>query len=478
MNIILAIMALGQICGPGGCSTGNCGVPQSSYQQFSQQKRTYSGPLINRSSERTVVRSRKAPTYVPPQGTSTTDVPVVKVNNNQWAGSGTIISDDRTNALVLSCGHLFRESVGVISVTVGNKKFPGEMVKLDVDKELSLIRISSPGVGVHPMTRTNSQPGEFVKAMGYSGGVFGFSIGVVQTYKWYTGNNTWMTCSFKAPSGFSGGPVFNQNYYVVGVIWGTDSAVPIETIHEFLSGIYSPPVVNPPGISPPILPLPEPQNPPILPEPGPAPECSGIEELRNTIDEITEFHSEVNTYFTTNNKNWEEATKDKVIVAKRLVKVEEEVERIDSELKYHIDTSINLEDRVIKLESDVQTLLTQEPVQGPPGEKGEKGEKGDKGDPGEKGDSILPLPTINVSHIVLVSPSNGPYWDELKKSYYDAKKHFSDIIHVVPTKNVGPMPALVIYDSGNPVWKTTGVEGVMEALDAISNDAFSFLKEE
>ncbi len=85
--------------------------------------------------------------------------------------------------------------------------------------------------------------------------------------------------------------------------------------------------------------------------------------------------------------------------------------------------------------------------------------------------NALPKPQEpnQVSHYVLVSTQSGDYWTDMRRLYYEAKEHYQ-IDHAIPIGNVGPLPAIVAYRSGSPVWQATGVLPVTRALEAIRSD--------
>ena len=126
---------------------------------------------------------------------------------------------------------------------------------------------------------------------------------------------------------------------------------------------------------------------------------------------------------------------------------------------------------------------------GEPGDKGETGDQGPKGDPGEADvDAIVAIvldrlqgqmpvqPADRISHFVLAYYPGAAYWQQIQPAYYAAKEHY--VIELVsPSQNVGPLPAIVAYKDGSPVWKATGVNNVLSTLDKIESDSFSLVKE-
>ncbi len=75
----------------------------------------------------------------------------VKDARGQSCGTGTIIDARNGQALILTCGHLFRDSQGKGPIEVDlfgpapAERVPGELVHYDLDRDLGLVSISTPG---------------------------------------------------------------------------------------------------------------------------------------------------------------------------------------------------------------------------------------------------------------------------------------------------------------------------------------------
>ena len=80
----------------------------------------------------------------------------ISESNGSSCGSGTIIDVHGEDALVLTCGHIFRESSGRGKITVdlflenGRRSIAGQLVRYDLERDLALVGIR-PGVPVQTM---------------------------------------------------------------------------------------------------------------------------------------------------------------------------------------------------------------------------------------------------------------------------------------------------------------------------------------
>ncbi len=79
----------------------------------------------------------------------------IKDSSGQSSGSGTIIDARRGEALILTCGHLFRDSQGKGPIEVdlsgpgGPERLPGRLIHYDLQRDLALVAIATP----RPVTR-------------------------------------------------------------------------------------------------------------------------------------------------------------------------------------------------------------------------------------------------------------------------------------------------------------------------------------
>jgi len=150
----------------------------------------------------------------------------VKHAGGQSCGSGTIIDARRGEALVLTCGHLFRESQGqgLIEVDIfaprAEEKVRGTLVHFDADSDLGLVSIR-PAMAVRP-ARVAPPHYRLVKgARVYSAGCDGGApptvrAGVITALDRFLGPPN-LTATGLPVEGRSGGGLFTAEGFVVGV---------------------------------------------------------------------------------------------------------------------------------------------------------------------------------------------------------------------------------------------------------------------
>lgn len=144
----------------------------------------------------------------------------------QSCGSGTIIDARRGEALVLTCGHLFRESQGrgVIEVDIfaprAEEKLRGTLVHFDTESDLGLVSIR-PGSAVRaarvgpPQYRLTK--GARVFSAGCDGGAPPtIRAGVITALDRFLGSPN-LTATGLPVEGRSGGGLFSAEGYVIGV---------------------------------------------------------------------------------------------------------------------------------------------------------------------------------------------------------------------------------------------------------------------
>ncbi len=156
----------------------------------------------------------------------------------QSNGTGTIVDAREGQALVLTCGHLFRDSggSGAIMVTlyessasgpVQRATVPGKLIDYDLDRDLGLVAIR-PGVAVQAAAiapvGTATAPGEAVTSVGCNQGADPTVLrSRVTTVDRYSGHPNLQVAG--APiEGRSGGGLFNSRGQLVGVCFAADPA--------------------------------------------------------------------------------------------------------------------------------------------------------------------------------------------------------------------------------------------------------------
>lgn len=167
-------------------------------------------------------------------------------------GTGTIVDARSGEALILTCGHIFRESQGrgAIQVTlfdhgpqgaVKRDVVAGRMVAYDLERDLGLVSIwiNAP-VQVAPIAPANAAParGEPVTSMGCNGGADPTPIvSRVNSVDRYTGHPNLQAAG--APvEGRSGGGLFDAAGQVVGVCFAADPQAD-EGLYAALGSIHA-----------------------------------------------------------------------------------------------------------------------------------------------------------------------------------------------------------------------------------------------
>jgi hypothetical protein len=154
---------------------------------------------------------------------------VVRVINDlgreRTLGSGTLVFADAEQGIVVSCGHLFREGVGKVSVTfpTGNA-FAARVLEIDRHSDLSALRIAAPSV---PAAQVADQPprvGDALVSAGYGPhGQYAANRGRALGYVSLDGRkHDVLELTGNARQGDSGGPIWNARGELAGVLFGTD----------------------------------------------------------------------------------------------------------------------------------------------------------------------------------------------------------------------------------------------------------------
>ncbi len=147
-------------------------------------------------------------------------------------GSGTIIDARQGEALVLTCGHIFRDSKGQGTITVdlfgaGAQKLPGRVVAYDLDNDIGLIAIQ-PGVPVRVAAVASKgcqvAKGDRVTTVGCNnGGPATAVVSSVTAIGKYLGPPNVQVAGMPV-QGRSGGGLFNAQGQVIGVCNAADPA--------------------------------------------------------------------------------------------------------------------------------------------------------------------------------------------------------------------------------------------------------------
>ncbi len=185
---------------------------------------------------------------------------VVRVVNTTGAsrchGSGTLVQSENGRGVVLTCGHLFRDGTGRITVRFCDGRYvDGELLAVDQKWDLAALAVVRPGATPASIAADYPLPGEQLESCGYgSDGSYwcnrGRAVGYTRTLA--TETHETLEMSGCAREGDSGGPVFNRRGELVAVVWGTDGRSVMGTfcgrIRRFLRGIL--PCAEEPGRTP------------------------------------------------------------------------------------------------------------------------------------------------------------------------------------------------------------------------------------
>lgn len=153
-------------------------------------------------------------------------------HGHSW-GSGTIIDAQENAALILTCGHVFRDSRGQGRITVdlfgpnAPQGLRGYMVSYDLKRDIGLLRIETEGrvpavrVAAHP---NQVQPGDAVASIGCaSGGNPEVHPSRVNSVNKFLGPPN-LQVAGQPVQGRSGGGLFNRQGEIIGVCNAADPA--------------------------------------------------------------------------------------------------------------------------------------------------------------------------------------------------------------------------------------------------------------
>ncbi len=208
-------------------------------------------------------------------------------------GSGTLIYSDAERAVVLSCAHLFGRTAERIVVAFPNgRQYTARLLAIDRQWDLAALAIDPPGVKPVELARSYPRPGQLLRSCGYgSAGRYWCNTGRVLGYTRTAATNTYETLvlSGLARDGDSGGPVFDQEGRLVGVLWGTDGRRVVGTycgrLRQFLRRLLP----SLPGVEAPQVPaqLPNAEPGESYPVPGGAVATpSPLDQIRRRLDTL------------------------------------------------------------------------------------------------------------------------------------------------------------------------------------------------
>lgn len=162
-------------------------------------------------------------------------------------GSGVLIRWGH-RIVVLTARHVVQDAKQIIIELPTKRIHRARVLKADPVWDCAVLELIDKPVGVEPVDvefgqTAMQQPGNRLESCGYGpDGKLACNSGLFLGYRRSTeaknGPDDWMELSGHARSGDSGGPIFNAQGHVVGVLWGTDGervvGVQIGRIHKLL----------------------------------------------------------------------------------------------------------------------------------------------------------------------------------------------------------------------------------------------------
>jgi hypothetical protein len=138
-------------------------------------------------------------------------------------GSGTLVYADQQAGLVVTNWHVINEASGSISVHFPDGFYSlGSVVRVDRDWDLALIAIRKPNATPVPLASAAPRPGEVLTIAGYGSGDYRAASGYCTQY--VAPGTTFpfeiVEVAVSARQGDSGGPIFNAQGELAGVLFG------------------------------------------------------------------------------------------------------------------------------------------------------------------------------------------------------------------------------------------------------------------
>lgn len=153
------------------------------------------------------------------------------VGRGQSIGSGAVVEKTDRAALVLTCGHLFREGIGkVVVISPDQSMYDARVLAVDSAWDVAVLLIAAPVAPALPLASLPPSGSETLAYCGYGPqGRFASGAGRLLGYVRMQGTPSADTLQLAgaARQGDSGGPIVNARGQVVGVIVGTDGRIVI-----------------------------------------------------------------------------------------------------------------------------------------------------------------------------------------------------------------------------------------------------------
>jgi hypothetical protein len=163
-------------------------------------------------------------------------------------GSGAIVDKRGGAALVLTCGHLFRDGIGrVVVVAPEGRTYAARVLDVDASWDIAVLMIGAPDAPAIPLATSSPGGSEVLAYAGYGpDGRFAGGAGRLLGYVQMQGTPTADTLQLAgaARQGDSGGPIVNARGQIVGLIVGTNGRIVIgpscRPIRRFLERFVGP----------------------------------------------------------------------------------------------------------------------------------------------------------------------------------------------------------------------------------------------
>lgn len=162
-------------------------------------------------------------------------------------GSGTLVDVNETYGLVVTNWHVVRDAAGEITIVFPDGfRSGGRVLKVDRDWDLAAVSIWKPRVAPVPLASVAPRPGDLLTIAGYGSGLYRAETGRCTQYV-APGNNMpyeMVEVSAAARQGDSGGPIFDSQGQLAGVLFGEGHGLTSGSycfrVHKFLSSIIAP----------------------------------------------------------------------------------------------------------------------------------------------------------------------------------------------------------------------------------------------
>ncbi len=144
---------------------------------------------------------------------------IVTANFNS-AGSGFMIDG---NGFIITNAHVLAGSNAVVVQDKQGNVFDAKIITIDNDNDLAILKIDDDDFKPvkqlpYAIKKSNVQLGEELYTLGYPRDSITYSMGYLSAESGFNGDTTSCQISLSANPGNSGGPVFNKNGEVVGIL--------------------------------------------------------------------------------------------------------------------------------------------------------------------------------------------------------------------------------------------------------------------